>query len=98
MENTENINTISSAAAIQISAEPIVTLSGTANASVILDTSIISYVTANTPVTFIKRNMWSGADILWTYGSKINIKIVITCIPKSRYIYTGTITYTLYEN
>jgi hypothetical protein len=90
-------NTISSAASIQISADPIVTLSGTANASVILDNSITSYITANTPVTFIKRNMWSGADIRWTYGSKINLKIVIPAYQKAD-IYTGTITYTLYGN
>ena len=90
-------NIISSASSVQIRATTIDTLSGTANASVILDTSINSYISANTPVTFIRRDIGAGIGIQWTYGSKIDFRIIIPAYQRAD-TYTWIITYTLYEN
>jgi hypothetical protein len=73
------------------------TLSWSANPSVILDSSLNSYSSINSPVQFIQRSAWSWANIAGTYGSKIRLKMNIPAY-QSIWTYTGTITYTLYEN
>lgn len=85
------------ASAIQIKANTVTTLSGTSNASVILDPSINSYIAANTPIQFIKRNNNTWQSIVWTYGSQLRIRINVPAY-QSVGSYSGTITYTLYEN
>jgi hypothetical protein len=72
-------------------------LSGTVNPSVIVDNAISSYVFADTPVTFIKRDIGASFGIEWTYGSKIDFRIILPPYQKAD-TYNWTITYTLYEN
>lgn len=83
--------------AIQIKADPVTTLSWTYNSSVFVNPTITSYVSAASPVQFLKRNINTGPYTLWTYWSKLWMKINIPAY-QSVWTYTGTITYTLYEN
>ncbi|AKH33147.1 hypothetical protein XF24_00824 [candidate division SR1 bacterium Aalborg_AAW-1] len=82
---------------IQIKADPITTLSGSTNPAVILDSSILSFTSLSSPVTFIKRNSGTGGGIKGIYGSKINLQVNIPAY-QTIGTYTGTLTYTLYEN
>jgi hypothetical protein len=72
-------------------------LSGTVNPSVIIDNAISSYVSADNPVTFIKRDINTWVGIEWLYGSKIDLRIILPPYQKAD-TYNWTITYTLYEN
>jgi len=83
--------------AIQIKADPVTTLSWTYNSSVFVNPTITSYVSASSPVQFLKRNINTGPYTLWTYWSKLWMKINIPAY-QSIGTYTWTITYTLYEN
>jgi hypothetical protein len=83
--------------AIEIKADPIITLSGASNPAIMLDTDISTYASSTSPITFIKRNLWSGGGILWTYWSKVRLKINIPAY-QSIGTYAGAIVYTLYEN
>ena len=82
---------------IQIKADPITTLSGSTNPAVILDSSILSFTSLSSPVTFIKRNSGTWWGIKGIYWSKINLQVNIPAY-QTIGTYTGTLTYTLYEN
>ena len=83
--------------AIQIKADPIVTLSWTYNSSVFINPGITSYISASSPIQFIKRNANTWPYTVWTYWSKIWMRLNIPAY-QSVWSYSGTITYTLYEN
>lgn len=82
---------------IQVKADPITTLSWSANPAVILDSTIVSFTSLSSPVTFIKRNNGTWWGIQGIYWSKINLQITIPAY-QTIGTYTGTLTYTLYEN
>jgi hypothetical protein len=83
--------------AMQIKVDPITTLSWSTNPAVTMNSSLGSYSSISNPIQFIKRSVWSWANILWTYGSRIRLKINIPAY-QPIWTYTWTITYTLYEN
>jgi len=70
------------------------TLAGNTNSSVV-SALWWSYVTANWPITFIKRDPWSNNWLIWSYGAHLGIKIDIPGLQQP-WNYTGTITYTIY--
>jgi hypothetical protein len=63
----------------------------------VIATGIQSYQVANTTTTFIKRDTAANSNVKGQYGSKLWIRVDV---PSYHPIgsYTGTITYTLYEN
>jgi cysteine-rich repeat protein len=75
----------------------IVLLSWTANTGVVLWSAFTSYSVASGTVTFIKRdpapNWWKK----WTYWAPLQLRISLPAYIRPG-TYTGTITYTLYEN
>lgn len=72
-------------------------LSGSANPRVVVATGMQAYTWANTTVTFVKRDTAANSSLIGQYGSKLWLKVTV---PPYQVIgtYTGTITYTLYEN
>jgi len=84
-------------ASLQWKGDPITVLSGTTNPRVVVSTGIQSYTVANVVTTFIKRDNALNSDVKGEYGSKLSIKATIPAYQKPG-TYTGTITYTLYEN
>ncbi len=97
---------ISSSSAISIkSYKSVQTLAGYENPIVVFDDALSDYIPADTPVTFIKRDLreiWDGWIIgpWWirgTYGGKIQMRIILPAY-QAIDTYTGMITYTLYEN
>lgn len=89
-------NTISNSA-IERKADPITTLSGSTNTWVLLWTWMNTYHPATNVDTFIYRNNWINNGLQWVYWSKLRIKITIPAYTRIG-VYTGTLTYTLYEN
>lgn len=72
----------------------IVLLSGTANASVVSAITWV-YLSAWSPLTFIKRDAWANSNKTGKYWSHIAVNIVIPAQQQPAN-YTGTIIYTLY--
>lgn len=83
--------------AIQRKADPIVLLSGSANPLVSLGSAFAAYTGANLTQTFIKRDPDLTGGVLGEYGSQLRIKITVPAYQRIS-SYTGTMTYTLYEN
>ncbi len=75
----------------------IVLLSWTANTWVILWSAFSSYSIATGTVTFIKRDPAPNTSKKWTYGAILQLRLSLPAYIKPD-TYTGTITYTLYEN
>lgn len=83
---------------MQIKADPIVTLSWAANASVIIDSGLSgSYTPVSGSMLFIKRNTGTGPGVVGTYWSKLRLKVSVPAFSPVG-MYTGTVTYTLIEN
>lgn len=72
-------------------------LSGTANTGVVLWSAFASYSVATWTVTFIKRDPAANSWKIWTYGAILDLRLSLPAYIKPD-TYTGTITYTLYEN
>lgn len=72
-------------------------LSWTANTGVVLGSAFSGYSIASGTVTFIKRDPAPNSGRVWTYGAILQLRVVIPAYFRPS-TYTGTITYTLYEN
>jgi hypothetical protein len=82
---------------IQWKADPVTLITGTANSSVVLWSTMWTYHLATATDTFIKRDTAPNSNRTWTYGSKLWLKVNIPAYTRPG-SYTGSITYTLYEN
>ncbi len=82
---------------IQRKADPLVLLWWITNPLVQLGASWSTYTTANTTSTFIYRNTAPNGFKTSRYGSKLRLRVNVPAYA-SVGMYTGTITYTLYEN
>ncbi len=64
---------------------------------VVLTESLSDFRSMKDPVTFIQRWTWTTAWLLWKYGARPELKVVVPAnMPGTTYKWT--ITYTLYEN
>jgi uncharacterized delta-60 repeat protein len=82
---------------IEWKADPVVLLSGTANPLVTLWTGMTAYSYATWLVTFIKRDPSGTGGIFSTYGSQLWLRFTLPAY-QAPGLYSGVITYTLYEN
>jgi cysteine-rich repeat protein len=75
----------------------VILLSGSANPAVTLGSAFTSFSYATGTATFLKRDAGTGAGIYGTYGSILQLRVDIPAysIPD---VYSGTLTYTLFEN
>ena len=82
---------------IQRKASSLDLLSGTANPNVTIDPLMNNYQIADSSYVFIKRDTAPNMRKKSRYGSKLDLEITISGYTPID-IYTGVITYTLYEN
>lgn len=75
----------------------IVTLSGSTNPRVVLDSATSAYQTLNTSRNYIKRNASANSWAIWYYWAFINLKIDVPAWQPAG-AYAGTLVYTLIEN
>lgn len=75
----------------------VVLISGSANPYVTLWSAFTSFSYATGTATFLKRDLWTGAGIYGTYGTILQLRVDIPAYSTPD-IYSGTLTYTLFEN
>jgi len=72
-------------------------LSGSANSSVIIDNSFTNYQALSWVLTYIKRDSASNSNVTWKYWTRPWVKIILPAYYRA-WVYSGSLTYTLYEN
>lgn len=84
--------------AIQRKANSVDLISGSANSFVTLGSSFASYSVATGTVTFLQRNSNpAGANIFGSYGAELDLRVIVPPYTRPG-VYSGVITYTIYEN